>query len=281
MRSGNCRQRPQGQLHGHIAWRYIGFPGAVAMSACLRRGAPIAGSGGQLLLGVSSGRSLCRDRSCDERDVAEPGPTEPDLMSARFGPQRRRRTSGRSRNARAPVFRHEYCTINHRSPETAARCANSAPVRARREAAERRAAEIASARAAKAAAASAARAARAADKAAAKARRREQREVKTAGGAELPAGIQRPNRRALVAAVIVTMVLIGLVSGVLAAHHGPGTSLAQQRTSGTTALSAKAHQTSGGRHQPRTLWTVAAGQPTDRACLMTYEFGFGTKRPGR
>lgn len=172
-------------------------------------------------------------------------------MSTRFGPQPRRRPSGTGRNTRGRVFRHEYCTINHRSPEAAARCAKSAPVRARREAAQRRAAEIAAARAARAAAASAARAARAADKAAAKARRKKQREVKAAGGAQLLVGEKRPYRRALVAAVLVIIVAIGVVSAALGAHHGPGTSGAQQRTSGTTALSAKAHQTSSGRPQSR------------------------------
>lgn len=146
--------------------------------------------------------------------------------------------------ARAPVFRHEYCTINHRSPETAARCANSAPVRARREAAERRAAEIAAARAAKAAAVSAARAARAADKAAAKAARTERRQVKAARGEEWSTGAQRPYRRALFVAVIAAILLIGLLSAVLAAHHGPG-------TAGTSALSAKTYRPSGGHRQPR------------------------------
>lgn len=168
-------------------------------------------------------------------------------MGSRFGPQPRRRISGSNRSARGRVFRHDYCMINHRSPETAARCANSAPVRARRVAAERRATEVADARAAKATAASAARAARAADKAEAKARRREQREVKAAGGAELLGGAQRPNRRAIFAAVLATIAAIAVVSAVVGAHHGPGTSVAQQRTSGTTTASAKAHQTSGGR----------------------------------
>jgi hypothetical protein len=172
-------------------------------------------------------------------------------MSARLGPQPRRRTSGISRNARGRVFPHEYCTINHRSPEAAARCAKSAPVRARREAAERRAAEIAAARAARAAAASAARAARAADKAAAKARRERQREVRAAGGTQLIGGEQRPHRWALFAAVLAVIVVIGLVFAALGAHHGPGTSVAQQRTSRTAALSAKAHQTSGGRPRSR------------------------------
>src|SRR5260370_22936179 len=139
--------------------------------------------------GVTSGRSSCRDGSCYEGDVAELEPVESDLMNARFGPRRPGRAN------RAPVFRHEYCTINHRSPETAARCANSAPVRARREAAERRAAEIAAARAAKAAPASAARAARAADRAAARAARgSERRHGKAARGAKVPAGAQRPYR---------------------------------------------------------------------------------------
>jgi hypothetical protein len=148
-------------------------------------------------------------------------------MSARFGARRPRR-------GRAPVFHHPYCTINHRSPETAARCAKSAPVRARREAAERRAAEIASARAA-----------RAADKAAAKAARRSQRrQARAARGAQLPTGAQRPSRRVLFVAVV-AILLIGLLSAVLFAHHGP-----QQPTSGTSALSAKANRTSGGHHQP-------------------------------
>jgi hypothetical protein len=100
---------------------------------------------------------------------------------------------------------------------------------------------MAAARAAKAAAASAARAARAADKAAAKAARRsERRQVKAARGAGLPTGAQRPYRRALLAAVIVAILLIGLVSAVLAAHHGPGTRLAL----------AKTNRASGGHSQP-------------------------------
>jgi hypothetical protein len=99
---------------------------------------------------------------------------------------------------------------------------------------------MAAARAAKAAAASAARAARAADKAAAKAARRERRRVKAAGGAGLLTGARRPYRRPLFAA-IVAIVLIGLISAVLAAHHGPSTS----------ALSAKTNQASGGQRQPR------------------------------
>ena len=165
-------------------------------------------------------------------------------MSARPGPRRRGRAIGTSRNARAPVFRHAYCTINHRSPEAAARCANSAPVRARRQAAERRAAEIAAARAARAAAARAARAARAADKAAAKAARHEQRRVKAARGAESPTGAQRPYRPALFAAVIVAVLLIALLSAILAVHHGP-----QRPTAETSALSAKTNPTSSGNQQ--------------------------------
>lgn len=156
-------------------------------------------------------------------------------MSEWFGPRR----SGR---ARAPVFRHAYCTINHRSPQTAARCANSAPVRARREAAERKAAQIAAARAAKIAAASAARAARAADKAAAReARHSQRRQAKAARSALLPTGARRPHRRALFTAIIVALLLIGVPSAVLAAHHGPGTR--------TSALSAQTNRTLGGQHQ--------------------------------
>jgi hypothetical protein len=150
-------------------------------------------------------------------------------MSARFGARR----PGRGR---APVFHHPYCTINHRSPETAARCANSAAVRARREAAERRAAEIA-----------AARAARAADKAAAKAARRSQRRQAKAGrGAQLSIGAQTPYRRAAIAAGIVAILLIGLLTAILSAHHSP-----RQQASGTSALSAKTNRTSGGHHQAR------------------------------
>src|SRR5258706_12027738 len=74
-----------------------------------------------LFPGISSPREgdewsiVASRRACSERDVAEPEPVEPELMSARFGPPRRGRTIGTSRNARAPAFRHEYCTINHRS----------------------------------------------------------------------------------------------------------------------------------------------------------------------
>ena len=168
-------------------------------------------------------------------------------MSARSGPRRRGRTIGTSRNARGQVFRHAYCTINHRSPEAAARCANSRPVRARREAADRRAAEIAAARAARAAAARAARAARAADRAAAKAARRERRRVKAAGGVESSTGAQRPYRRAVFAAVIAAILLIGLLSAVLAVHYG-----SPRPTAGASALSAKTNPASGGTHQPRT-----------------------------
>jgi hypothetical protein len=150
-------------------------------------------------------------------------------MTARFGARRPRR-------GRAPVFHHPYCTINHRSPETAARCANSAPVRARREAAERRAAEVA-----------AARAARAADKAAAKAARRSQRrQAKVARGAQLPLGAQTPYRRAAFAAAVVTILLIGLLTAILSAHHS-----SRQPASGTSALSARTNRASGGHHQAR------------------------------
>lgn len=152
-------------------------------------------------------------------------------MSAGFGARRPRR-------GRGPMFHHPYCTINHRSPETAASCANSAPVRARREAAERRAAEIA-----------AARAARAADKAAAKAARRSQRrQAMAARGARLSIRAQTPYRRAAFAAGIVAILLIGLLAAVLSARHS-----SRQQASGTSALSAKTNRTSGGHHQARPL----------------------------
>lgn len=154
---------------------------------------------------------------------------EPDPMSARFGARRPRR-------GRAPVFHHPYCNINHRSPETAARCANSAPVRARREAAERRAAEMA-----------AARAARAADKAAAKAARRSQRrQAKAARAAQLSTGAQTPYRRVVLTAAVVAILLIGLLTAVLSAHHS-----SRQQASGSSALSAKTNRTSDGHHQAR------------------------------
>lgn len=178
---------------------------------------------------MTSGRSSRRDGSCDEQDVADPDPMEPDPMSARFGPRHPRR-------ARAQVYRHPYCTINHRSPETAARCANSAPVRARRETAERRAAEIA-----------AARAARAGEKAAAKAARRSERhQAKAIRGAQLPLGVQTPSRRVVFAAGVVAILLIGILTAILSAHH-----ISRQSVSGTSALSGKTNRTSGGHLQAR------------------------------
>jgi hypothetical protein len=60
----------------------------------------------------------------------------------------------------------------------------------------------------------------------------------------LPDGGRRPDRRALLVAVIVTIAVIGVVSAVLGVHHGPGTSAAQQPTSGTAGLNAGAHGTS-------------------------------------
>jgi hypothetical protein len=166
-------------------------------------------------------------------------------MGSRSGPQPRRRTSGSGRGGRGQVFRHEYCTISHRSPETAARCAASAPVRARQAAAQRAAAEEAAVRAAKIAAASDARAARAADKA----RRRQQREVKAGrGGAGLLGGAQRPNHWVRAVVALVAIVVIAVVLSVVGAHHDPGAPVAQQRTSGTITAKAAAHQASNGRH---------------------------------
>ena len=58
--------------------------------------------------------------------------------------------------------------------------------------------------------------------------------------AESPAGAQRPYRRALFAAIIVAILLIGLLSAVLAVHHGP-----QRPTAEASALRAKTNQASG------------------------------------
>ena len=146
--------RPAGRLRRHIGRKYLASSRELYRRRPALRVQRLSVRAIDSSPGVTSGRSSRRDRSCDEPDVADPEPVEPDPMSAGFGARRPRR-------GRGPMFHHPYCTINHRSPETAASCANSAPVRARREAAERRAAEIA--------------AARAADKAAAKAARRSQR----------------------------------------------------------------------------------------------------------
>lgn len=67
-------------------------------------------------------------------------------------------------------------------------------------------------------------------------RRRRRQEVEATRQAQLPAGTQRRNRRALVAAAVAAIVLIGLVSAVIAAHRGPATPAAQRQAGGTSAV---------------------------------------------